>query len=112
MTAASSAGGTALTLAKLGAEVRSGAIGPDAVGDMLLSLLKEGGVLPVRAPQRLTDVRDVLPIRRTGERRAFHVGGANGTYGPGDVPGTRSTASPTSTSAGPSSWAARLRRRS
>ena len=41
LTAAGSAGGAALVLAKLGAEVRSaGAIGTDAAGDMLLGLLK------------------------------------------------------------------------
>lgn len=40
VTAAGSAGGTALVLARLRAEVRSaGAIGTDAAGDMLLSLL-------------------------------------------------------------------------
>ena len=45
ITAAGSAGGTALTLAKLGAEVRSaGAVGTDATGDMLLRLLGDGGI--------------------------------------------------------------------
>src|SRR5205814_3109433 len=40
VTAAGSAGGAALVLAKLGAQVRSaGAIGTDAAGDMLLALL-------------------------------------------------------------------------
>jgi sugar/nucleoside kinase (ribokinase family) len=89
VTAAGSAGGTALTLAKLGAEVRSaGAIGTDAVGDMLLSLLAAGGVdtsLLVRRDDVQTSA-SVLPIRPIGERPAFHVVGANGTYGPADVP--------------------------
>ena len=45
ITAAGSAGGTALVLGKLGSEVRSaGAIGTDAVGDMLLALLARDGV--------------------------------------------------------------------
>ena len=45
MTAAGTAGGTAMTLAKLGAQVRSaGAIGDDALGDALLGLLRRGGV--------------------------------------------------------------------
>ena len=45
MTAAGSAGGTALVLAKLGAKVRSaGAIGHDATGDMLCTLLERDGV--------------------------------------------------------------------
>lgn len=89
MTAAGTAGGTALTLAKLGAEVRSaGAIGTDAVGDMLLALLERGGVdasLLVRRDDVQTSA-SVLPIRSTGERPALHVVGANATYGPDDVP--------------------------
>jgi sugar/nucleoside kinase (ribokinase family) len=89
MTAAGSAGGTALTLGKLGASVRSaGAIGSDAVGDMLLSLLEQAGVdtgLLVRRDDVQTSA-SVLPIRPSGERPAFHVIGANGTYGPDDVP--------------------------
>ena len=45
ITAAGSAGGTALVLAKLGASVRSaGAIGRDAAGDMLVALLERDGV--------------------------------------------------------------------
>jgi sugar/nucleoside kinase (ribokinase family) len=45
ITAAGSAGGTALVLAKLGAAVRSaGAIGTDPAGDMLLALLERDGV--------------------------------------------------------------------
>src|SRR3954447_8755288 len=45
ITAAGSAGGTAITLAKLGARVSSaGAIGSDAVGRMLTSLLERDGV--------------------------------------------------------------------
>lgn len=88
ITAAGSAGGTAITLAKLGAQVRSaGAIGTDAVGDMLTSLLAEGGVdtsMLVRRDDVQTSA-SVLPIRPTGERPAFHVVGANATYGPADV---------------------------
>ena len=45
VTAAGPAGGTALVLSKLGATVVSaGAIGTDAVGDQLLSLLQRDGV--------------------------------------------------------------------
>jgi sugar/nucleoside kinase (ribokinase family) len=76
-------------LAKLEAEVRSaGAIGTDAVGDMLLGLLERDGVdtsLLVRREDVQTSA-SVLPIRPTGERPAFHVVGANGTYGPDDAP--------------------------
>jgi sugar/nucleoside kinase (ribokinase family) len=88
ITAAGSAGGTALTLAKLGAEVRSaGAIGTDEVGEMLLSLLDRAGIdtsLLVRRDNVQTSA-SVLPIRPDGSRPAFHVVGANGTYGPADV---------------------------
>jgi sugar/nucleoside kinase (ribokinase family) len=89
ITAAGSAGGAALVLAKLGAQVRSaGAVGTDAVGDMLLGLLSRDGVdtsLLVRRDDVQTSA-SVLPIRPTGERPAFHVVGANGTYGPDDAP--------------------------
>jgi sugar/nucleoside kinase (ribokinase family) len=89
MTAAGSAGGTALTLAKLGANVRSaGAVGTDPLGEMLLSLLERAGVDTALIVHR-DDVQtsaSVLPIRPNGDRPAFHVVGANATYGPGDVP--------------------------
>jgi sugar/nucleoside kinase (ribokinase family) len=89
ITAAGSAGGTALVLARLGAQVQSaGAIGTDAVGDMLLALLQRDGVdtsLLVRRQEVQTSA-SVLPIRPTGERPAFHVVGANATYGPDDAP--------------------------
>jgi sugar/nucleoside kinase (ribokinase family) len=88
VTAAGSAGGAALVLAKLGAEVRSaGAIGTDATGDMLLALLERDGVdssLLLRRSDVQTSA-SVLPIRPDGSRPAFHVVGANATYGPGDV---------------------------
>src|SRR5881397_1752057 len=45
ITPAGSAGGTAITLAKLGAQVQSaGAIGQDELGDVLLELLGRFGV--------------------------------------------------------------------
>jgi sugar/nucleoside kinase (ribokinase family) len=88
ITAAGSAGGTALTLAKLGAKVSSaGAIGSDAVGDMLASLLERGGVetSPLVRRDDVQTSASVLPIRPSGERPALHVIGANATYGPDDV---------------------------
>ena len=88
ITPAGSAGGTALTLSKLGAEVRSaGAVGTDAVGQMLIGLLQAAGVdtsLLVRRDDVQTSA-SVLPIRPDGSRPAFHVVGANATYGPDDV---------------------------
>src|SRR3954462_386010 len=89
VTAAGSAGGTALLLAKLGAEVRSaGAIGADPVGEMLVGLLERDGV-DTSLLARRNDVQtsaSVLPIRPDGSRPAFHVVGANATYGPDDAP--------------------------
>ncbi|MET8453863.1 carbohydrate kinase family protein [Streptomyces sp. NPDC005209] len=89
MTAAGTAGGTALTLAKLGAAVRSaGAIGTDPTGDMLVALLDRAGIdtaLLVRRTDTPTSA-SVLPIRPSGERPSLHLLGANITYGPDDVP--------------------------
>ncbi|WP_238998143.1 carbohydrate kinase family protein [Nocardioides limicola] len=89
VTAAGPAGGTALVLARLGATVRSaGAIGTDALGDQLLTLLARDGVdtsLLLRRTDQQTSA-SVLPIRPDGSRPAFHVIGANGAYGPDDAP--------------------------
>jgi sugar/nucleoside kinase (ribokinase family) len=89
MTAAGSAGGFALVLARLGADVQSaGAVGTDPVGDMLVRLLERDGVdtsLLLRRDDVQTSA-SVLPIRPDGSRPAFHVVGANGTYGPDDAP--------------------------
>jgi sugar/nucleoside kinase (ribokinase family) len=89
ITPAGSAAGTAVTLAKLGAEVRSaGAIGTDALGDVLVDLLGRFGVdasLLVRREDVQTSA-SVLPIRPDGSRPAFHVIGANATYSAADAP--------------------------
>ena len=88
ITAAGSAGGTAVTLAKLGAEVSSaGAIGADAVGEMLIGQLQRFGIdtAPLVRRDDVQTSSSVLPIRPDGSRPAFHVVGANGTYGPDDV---------------------------
>lgn len=86
---AGSAGGTALTLAKLGATVRSaGAVGVDPIGDLMISMLQSHGVdtsLLVRRDGVQTSA-SVLPIRPDGSRPAFHVPGANLAYGPDDAP--------------------------
>jgi sugar/nucleoside kinase (ribokinase family) len=89
ITAAGPAGGSALVLAKLGAGVRSaGAIGTDALGDVLVELLGRGDVdtsLLVRREGVQTSA-SVLPIRPDGSRPAFHVVGANATYASADAP--------------------------
>ncbi|MFJ1735589.1 carbohydrate kinase family protein [Streptomyces sp. NPDC088254] len=89
MTAAGTAGGTALTLAKLGASVRSaGAVGTDPTGDMLVQLLQRAGIgtefLARRADTPTS--ASVLPIRPNGDRPSLHLLGANITYGLDDVP--------------------------
>ena len=85
---AGSAGGTAITLAKVGARVRSaGAIGTDALGDVMIELLARFDVdtsLLVRREGVQTSA-SVLPIRPDGSRPAFHVVGANAAYGPDAV---------------------------
>jgi len=89
ITPAGSAGGTAVTLAKLGATVRSaGAIGTDALGDVMLELLARHGVdgsMLIRREGVQTSA-SVLPIRADGSRPAFHVIGANGQYNSADAP--------------------------
>ena len=89
ITPAGPAGGTAVTLAKLGASVRSaGAIGNDALGDVLVDLLGRFGV-DASLLARREDVQtsaSVLPIRPDGSRPAFHVIGANATYSSADAP--------------------------
>lgn len=89
MTAAGTAAGTALTLAKLGASVRTaGAIGADPTGDLLVQLLNKAGIdteLLVRRIDTSTSA-SVLPIRPNGDRPSLHLLGANITYGLDDVP--------------------------
>jgi sugar/nucleoside kinase (ribokinase family) len=86
---AGSAGGTALTLAKLGAVARSaGAIGADPLGDVLLEMLQRFGVdtsLLVRRTGVQTSA-SIIPVRGNGDRPALHCIGANGTYTLDDVP--------------------------
>jgi sugar/nucleoside kinase (ribokinase family) len=89
MAPAGTAGGTAVTLAKLGATVRTaGAIGTDPTGDLLVSLLHKAGVDTGFLARRdgVPTSASVLPIRPNGDRPAFHLLGANPTYGPDDVP--------------------------
>ncbi|RSM53673.1 carbohydrate kinase family protein [Actinoplanes sp. ATCC 53533] len=86
---AGTAAGTSVTLAKLGATVRTaGAVGADPIGDLLLGMLAGHGVdtsLVVRRDEVQTSA-SVLPIRPDGSRPAFHVPGANLAYGADDAP--------------------------
>ncbi|WP_020659961.1 carbohydrate kinase family protein [Amycolatopsis benzoatilytica] len=78
VTAAGTAGGTAVDLAKLGAEVTSmGAIGDDTAGRVVRMLIEEHGVTDRLAvkPGRTTP-SSILPIRPNGERPSLHAAGA------------------------------------
>ena len=80
---AGTAGGTAVVLARLGAQVRShGAVGTDPIGEALLTLLGREGVDVsglVRKAEHQTS-SSVLPVRPNGDRPAWHCIGANGAF--------------------------------
>jgi sugar/nucleoside kinase (ribokinase family) len=88
---AGSAAGTAVGLAKLGLEVATaGAVGEDALGDVLIRALSGFGVDTthvVRKPSVQTSA-SILPIRPNGDRPALHAIGANAAYSIDDVPWT------------------------
>jgi sugar/nucleoside kinase (ribokinase family) len=80
---AGTAGGTAVILSRLGAEVRSfGAVGEDPIAASLLSLLSAEGVdvsgLVRKADQQTSS--SVIPVRPDGDRPAWHCIGANGAF--------------------------------
>lgn len=88
MSAAGPAGGTAITLAKLGAEVYTvGAIGDDDAGELLTTLLNRFGVNTdhLRQVDQPTSM-SMLPIRSNGDRPALHLPGANLAYPLDDAP--------------------------
>lgn len=85
ISAAGTAGGTALVLSRLGAQVWSaGAIGADSSGRMLRMLLGDAGVDTslLREHPTLATSASVLPIRPDGSRPALHHIGANGGLEP------------------------------
>jgi sugar/nucleoside kinase (ribokinase family) len=86
---AGAAGGTAVTMAKLGFSVLSaGAVGVDDAGRVLVEALERFGV-DCSGLKRREDVQTsctILPIRPNGDRPALHVIGANGTFTIDDVP--------------------------
>ena len=86
---AGAAGGTAITLAKLGGRVVTvGAIGEDDLGDVLVAMLGRLGVETDRLARKegVQTSASVLPIRPGGERPALHVIGANASLARDDVP--------------------------
>ena len=80
-TAAGTAAGTGVDLAKLGARVRAvGALGDDLLGDIVIAAMARHGVDTaglIRKKEAQTSAT-ILPIRPNGERPAFHVPGATG----------------------------------
>jgi sugar/nucleoside kinase (ribokinase family) len=88
ITAAGTAAGTSVDLAKLGAEVIAmGAVGDDLLADFLISVLTAHGVrtgLLARKPDRQTSAT-MLPIRPGGERPALHVPGATASLTLADI---------------------------
>jgi sugar/nucleoside kinase (ribokinase family) len=87
-TAAGTAAGTAVDLAKLGARVlAAGAVGDDLLGDIVVAALARHGVDTaglIRTSQAQTSAT-ILPIRPNGERPAFHVPGATRLFTRADV---------------------------
>jgi sugar/nucleoside kinase (ribokinase family) len=91
-TAAGTAAGTSVDLAKLGAPVRAfGALGTDLIGDIVIAAMRRHGIDTaglVRKPGAQTSAT-ILPIRADGSRPALHVPGAIGLLEPADVDLTR-----------------------
>lgn len=88
ITAAGTAAGTSVDLAKLGAEVTAmGAVGDDLLADFLTSVLDRHGIetrLLARKPGVQTSAT-ILPIRANGERPALHTPGATPTLTEADI---------------------------
>ena len=87
-TAAGTAAGTGVDLAKLGARVRAvGALGDDLLGDIVIAAMARHGVDAaglIRKKQAQTSAT-ILPIRPNGERPALHVPGATRLFTRADV---------------------------
>jgi sugar/nucleoside kinase (ribokinase family) len=87
-TAAGTAAGTGVDLAKLGARVTSiGAIGDDLLADVLVSAMRRHGVDTSGLVRKIgvQTSATILPIRSNGERPALHVPGATARLELGDV---------------------------
>jgi sugar/nucleoside kinase (ribokinase family) len=86
---AGSAAGTAVGLAKLGLKVATvGAVGDDALGDVLIRALNGHGVDTTHVVRKagVQTSASILPIRPNGDRPALHAIGANAVYSIDDVP--------------------------
>ncbi|GAA4740798.1 PfkB family carbohydrate kinase [Nocardioides endophyticus] len=89
MSPAGTAGGTAVVLSRLGAEVLSfGGVGADPIGSVLAGLLAAEGIDVsglVRKDDHQTSA-SVIPVRPNGDRPAWHCIGANGAFTLDDLP--------------------------
>lgn len=89
VTAAGTAAGTSVDLAKLGGKVTAvGALGDDEIGTIVVGIMNRHGI-DTRHLKRKPGVQtsaSILPIRPNGERPALHVQGANATFCFEDVP--------------------------
>jgi sugar/nucleoside kinase (ribokinase family) len=96
VTAAGTAAGTSVDLAKLGADVTNmGAIGDDLLADFLVSVLGSHGIDTSLLARRsaVQTSATILPIRPNGERPALHTPGATPTLTHEDIDlGTIATA--------------------
>jgi sugar/nucleoside kinase (ribokinase family) len=87
-TAAGTAAGTGIDLAKLGADVLAvGAIGDDLLGDMVALAMGRHGVdtSGLSRKKGVQTSATILPIRENGERPALHVPGATSLLELADV---------------------------
>ncbi len=86
---AGTAGGTAIDLARLGAEVLAvGAVGEDSLAGFLRGALAAEGIAADRLVVKpgVQTSASILAVGADGSRPAWHVPGANGELGPEDVP--------------------------
>jgi sugar/nucleoside kinase (ribokinase family) len=87
-TAAGTAAGPAVDLAKLGASVRViGALGDDLLGDIVTAAMARHGVETAGLVRKkgVQTSATILPIRPNGERPALHVPGATRLFGYADI---------------------------
>ena len=87
-TAAGTAAGTAVDLAKLGASVRVlGALGDDLLGDIVTAAMARHGVETAGLVRKkgVQTSATILPIRPNGERPALHVPGATRLFTRADI---------------------------
>lgn len=89
ITAAGTAAGTSVDLAKLGCSVTAvGAVGNDEMGNILIGILNRYGVNTKYLVRKdgVQTSGSILPIRPNGERPALHVMGSNAVFNFEDVP--------------------------